>query len=273
MTVATAQLEQGDWLGLLDHILQELKERFGPSGADASGATQTFLCEVLSAILLRYYRAYSLEKLFGEGNSGPKGAVKCAIEQDNQEMSFEALAAFAARHSYRPISTVKGNRAPLGRPQILTGQQFFDCIWGNRPHGMSRKHWDTAVFRQQYQRIRNELDIPGPAQKMRQKLEETLAYRFFQSQTVFSYPDPNNGTFATTAKAAGGERPRKVWYHQIRLPSEEVSIEGVEMVERCNDDPIEYGEDWKPRRLPKIAQSWELVMSHCRKHRLRFTSQ
>lgn len=130
MPVATAQLEQGEWLGLLDHILRELKERFGPSGADPSGVTQTFLCEVLSAILLRFYRAYSLEKLFGEGNSGPKGAVKDAIEQDNQEMSLEALAAFAARHSYRPISTLKGNRAPLGRPKILTGRDFFDCIWG-----------------------------------------------------------------------------------------------------------------------------------------------
>lgn len=108
---------------------------------------------------------------------------------------------------------------------------------------------------------------------MRQKLEETLAYRFFQSKTVFSYPDPNNGTFTTTSKAAGGERPRKVWYHQIRLSREEVSIEGVEMVERCNDDPIDCGEDWKPRRLPKIVQPWELVISHCRKHRLHFTSR
>lgn len=272
MTVATARLEQGDWLGLLDRILQELKGSFGPSGATLSDTTQTFF-EALSAILLRFYRAYSLEKLFGEGNSGPKGAVKDAIEQDNQEMSFEALATFATRHSYRPISTLKGNRAPLGRLKILTGTDFLDCIWGDRPHGMSREHWKTAVFRQQYQRIRNELDMPGPAQKMRQKLEETLAYRFFQSQTVFSYPDPNNGTFATTSKAAGGERPRNVWYHQIRLPNEEASIEGVRRVERCNDDPIEYGEDWKPRRLPKILQSWELVISHCRKHRLHFTSQ
>lgn len=132
--VATAQLEQGDWLGLLDHILQELKESFGPSGANLSGVTQTFLCEVLSAILLRFYRAYSLEKLFGEGNSGPKGAVKDAIEQDSQEMSFEALAAFAARHSYRPISTIKGNRAPLGRPKILTGRDFFLISSGGTVH-------------------------------------------------------------------------------------------------------------------------------------------
>lgn len=272
MPGATTQLKEGDWRGLTNHILQELRERFGPSGGGLPGATETFLCEVLSAILLRLYRAYSMEKLFGEGNSGPKGAVKDAIEQDNQEMSFEALSAFADFHGRRPIGTVKGNRVPRKEKEpIFTGNQLFDCMWGDGRHWMTRTHWDTAAFREQYRRIRHELNTPGPAQRMRQKLQETLRYRFLQSQTVFSYPDPN-GTFASTAKLAHGERARRVWYHQTCLPREEVSMVESNKVKRCNNDPIEDGEGWKPVRLPKIVQSWELVISHCKEHRLHVTS-
>ncbi|KAG6356472.1 hypothetical protein INS49_015860 [Diaporthe citri] len=43
--VTTTQLKDGDWLGLTSHILQELKERLGPSGGDLPVATKTFLCE------------------------------------------------------------------------------------------------------------------------------------------------------------------------------------------------------------------------------------
>lgn len=277
--VTPAQLEHGDWLGLTDHILQELKERFGPSGGDLGSTTKTFLCEVLSAILLRLYRGYSLEKLFARQNSGTKDAVKDAIEQDSDDLkvlSFEAVAAFANRHDCFPIETVRGNRAPLTQ----SGKQFFDWIWGDRDiaavHSgvMSRKTWDTAPFRQQYYRIRHELDIPGPAQQMRQTLEETLKYRFFQSQTVFTYPDPTNGTFGSTTKSSQtGKIARRVWYHQTRLPNEAVSIGEVEGVRRCNENPFEYRKPWTPIRLPEYAQSWELVILRCREYGLHFTTQ
>lgn len=268
-----------DWDRLIDRILQELR---GPAGNHLPGAVQKFLCELLSAILLRSYRAYSLEKLFGQGNSGPRGAVKDAIEEDNQEMSFDAVTEFAARNGFRPIETVRGNRRKSGQPGVLTGEQFFDCIWGDQPHAsMSRHHWDEAGFRQQYHRICEELNtLPGPARGMRQELEQTLAYRFFQSQTVFSYPDPNAGTFASTSKPAnqGEQRPRKVWYHQTPLFSKEVSTEAVERVVRCNENPATLDntpEYWKPRRLPEEVQSitsWEGVKSYCRKHELRFAA-
>lgn len=270
MRVGTTQLNEGDWLGLIDHILQELRERFGPSGVRLPGATMTFLCEALSAILLRFYRGYSMEKLCGKSNSRPnlEGAVKDAIEQDNLEMSFEAVSAFADCHGHHPIENVRGNRAQ----KLVTGNQFFDCIWGDRPHEIPRTHWDTAVFRQQYHRIRNDLNIPGPVQQIRELLERTLKYRFFQSQTVFSYPDFSNGTLASTSNGA-----RKVWYHQTQLPYEHVVIQEVERVKRCNENPRDNwrlpGEQWKPRRLPKIVQSWELVILHCRAHGLHFTSQ
>lgn len=277
--VTPTQLEQGDWLGLTDHILQELKERLGPSGGDLPGETKKILCEVLSSILLRLYREYSLEKLFARQNSGTKDAVKDAIEQDSDDLkvlSFEAVAAFAKRHDCLPIETVRGNRAP----STQSGKQFFDWIWGTRDIGaghsqmMSRKVWDTAPFRQQYHRIRHELDIPGPAQEMRQELEDTLKYRFFQSQTVFTYPDPTNGTFGSTTKSSQtGKIARRVWYHQTRLPNEAISREDLEGVKRCNDNPIEYKERWTPKRLPESVQSWELAISQCREHQLNFTTQ
>lgn len=267
--VDPTQLEQGDWLGLTDQILEELKEKFGPLGGDLGSATKTFLCEVLAAILLRLYRAYSLEKLFGQGNSGPKGAVKDAIGEDNLEMSFQAVAAFADRYGYRPIETVRGNRAP----STQSGTQFFDWIWGDRPHSMSRKRWDTAPFRQQYHRIRHELDMPGSARDMRQELEHILAYRFFQSQTVFSYPNPTHGTLGSTSKSDTGKIASRVWYHQTRLTNEAISKREVEGVKRCNDNPIEFKERWTPKRLPESVQSWELVISQCRQHQLYFTTQ
>ena len=257
--------------GLIDRILQELR---GPKGNKLPDAAQTFFRELLSAILLRSYRAYSLEKLFGHFNSEPLGVVKDAIEKDNLEMSFDAVSAFAARNGYRPIETVRGNRVKRGQPGIRTGEQFFDLIWGDQPHGsMSRERWDQAVFRQQYHRISEELGkLPGPTRGMRQEFEQTLAYRFFQSQTVFSYPG-TNGTFASTSKPAnqGGQRPRKVWYHQTPLLSEEVSIEALKRVVRCNENPAildDTPEYWKPRRpLPKEIRcitSWEGMKSYCR---------
>lgn len=96
---------------------------------------------MLSALLLRSYRAYSLEKMVGHGNSGPQGAVKDAIEQDKLEMSFEKVTALARQNGYRRIDNVRGNRASGS----FTGDQFFDWVWGDHP--MSRKHWDTADFR------------------------------------------------------------------------------------------------------------------------------
>lgn len=277
-TVAPIQLEKGDWLGLIDRILQVLKKRFLPyekaSYRDEvlPSHTQTFLCEVLSAILLRLYRAYSLEKLFGRGNFWSKDALKDAIEQDNLEMSFQALTRFADRHGYRHIETVRGNRAT----STQSGSQFFDWIWGSRPHEMSRKRWDTAPFRQQYYRIRDELERPEPARFMRAELEDTLRYRFLQSQTVFSYPD-GNGTFGSTIKLARGEIAQRVWYHQTPLQDDPpVLLEGewgVKDVVRCNINPNKVGEYEKPRRLPEYAQSWEQVISQCRKQRLDITSQ
>lgn len=271
MTDVTAQTEPRDPRHLISRILQELMETFSLAGSsDLPSAVETFLCELLSVLLLRSYRAYSLEKLFGQGNSGPQGAVKDAIEQDDQEMSFEAVTEFAAENGYRRIENVKGNRS---LNKLTSGREFFDCVWG---HGaMSRKHWDTADFRRQYHRICSELDKLGPAHKMCTKFKQTLEYRFFQSQTVFSYPDGNNGTFASTGKGSNGEEPpRKVWYHQTPLPSKKVLMEAVKEVKRCNENPAD-GEKQKPRRLPEEVQSitsWELVRSYCRMHRLHFAT-
>lgn len=267
------ETEQQDWRHLIDRILQELRESFSLVGNDV--AVEEFVCELLSVILLRSYRAYSLEKLFGQGNSGPQGAVKDAIEQDSLEMSFEAVADFARQNGYRRIENVRGNRAQHN----LTSKDFFPCIWGP-DDPMSRKHWDTADFRQQYRRICDELGSTGPGGRIRAKLEETLEYRFFQSQTVFSYPDANNGVFASVGKSVNGEGPtRKVWYHQTPLTSEVVSTEAVEKVKRCNENPDEglgrFPGSWKPMRLPKDIQkirSWEDVKSYCRSHRLRFAT-
>lgn len=248
IAVATARAQQLSRISLIDQILQELRETFSLASGDIPFRVETFLCELLSAILLRSYRAYSLEKLFGHGNSGPQGAVKEAIEQDSQEMSFEAASEFAARNGYRRIENVRGNRAPNNR----TGVDFFDCVWGDTP--MSRKHWDTAKFRQQYRRICDELDMPGPADRMLAKFKRTLEYRFFQSQTIFSYPS-TNGTFASVGVKGpdGGDPPRKVWYHQTPLPSEEVALDAVKKVmrwdENAAEDPIgESGNQGGSRR-------------------------
>lgn len=271
ITDTAAQTEQQDWRPLIGRILQELRETFGRTGSDLPMAVERFLCDLLSAILLRSYRAYSLEKLFGHGNSGPRGAVKDAIERDDQEMSFEAVTGFADQNGYRRIDNVRGNRS---LNKLNSGREFFDCIWGN--YHMPRTHWDTADFRNHYRRICRELNKPGPAGRMLTKFKRTLGYRFFQSQTVFSYPDLNNGTFASTGKSSsGGMPPRKVWYHQTPLSSEEVSIEAVQAAKRCNGNPAEDGEQWKPRRVPKEVQSitsWELVKSYCRMHRLHFAT-
>lgn len=249
--------------------MQELRETFSLAGND--GAVEEFLCELLSVILLRSYRAYSLEKLFGQGNSGPRGPVKDAIDQDNREMSFKAVTEFTRENGYQRIETVRGNRAS----DSLTGNQFFDWVWGDYP--ISRKHWDTADFRQQFRRICSEL-AGIEVGSMRVKFERTLKYRFFQSQTVFPYPHVNNGTFASVGKSVNGEGPfRRVWYHQTPLP-EEVSTEALKEVMRCNENPVEdlvryYPESEKPKRLPEDIQSirsWELVKSYCRTHRLRF---
>lgn len=117
---------------------------------------------------------------------------------------------------------------------------------------------------------------------MRVKFERTLKYRFFQSQTIFCYPDANNGTFASTGKNANGQGFfRKVWYHQPETSFalagdrlERVSGREVEDVKRCNGNPAQDGEKWKPRRLPENIQlitSWELVKKYCSRHpRLRF---
>lgn len=273
----SAQTEQQDWRHLIDRILQELRETLSSDGSKLKSAAETFLCELLSALLLRSYRAYSLEKMFGHGNSGPQGAVKDAIEQDKLEMSFEKVTAFALQNGYRRIENVRGNRAS----DSLTGDQFFDWIWGDRP--ISRKHWDTADFRQQYRRICSELHgIHGEVGSMRVKFERTMKYRFFQSQTIFCYPDINNGVFASVGKSVNGEGPtRKVWYHQ---PETSFALAGdrlerdfqneLKEVKRCNGNPAQDGEEWKPKRLPKNIQlitSWELVKKCCRMHpRLRF---
>ncbi|KAI7778059.1 hypothetical protein LA080_002634 [Diaporthe eres] len=204
ITDFAAQTEQQDWRQLIDRILQELMETFGGTGSDLPMAVERFLCDLLSAILLRSYRAYSLEKLFGHGNSGPQGAVKVAIERDNQEMSFEAVTEFADQNGYRRIENVKGNRS---LNKLTSGREFFDCVWGD--YDMSRTHWDTADFHKQYQRICREVNKPGPAGRMLAKFKRTLEYRFFQSQTVFSYPDGNNGTFASTGKSSDGGLPSR----------------------------------------------------------------
>lgn len=276
MADVIAQVEQEDWHQLIDRILQELRETFTTAGSNLPSATETFLCDLLSAILLRSYRAYSLEKLFGQGNSGPRGAVKDAIEQDDLEMSFEAVDTFATRNGERHIENVKGNRASK---DLTTGVQFFKCIWGDHPI-ISRKHWDTADFRQQYRRICKELDIPGPAHSLRAKFKVALEYRFFQSQTIFCYPDINNGIFASTGKGSNVKGSyRKVWYHQTpllseKLPSEDILAGAVKSVVRCNENPTEYyWEKLKPRRLPEHVQSWELMENYCRTHRLPFARQ